>query len=173
LDRLIIFIQKKSFQIRGKLCFSIRLYRTFYRDSKNFDLWNNFPKYLLIFKKNVYWSIFDSFLDAPKNWFWNKVVRVTQHKVYFSSTSYFSAIFHSQWEYWECSRFDDERRQLLLGLAAENIKERTPIRNLCALQKWAALRICHRFLRECGLKIWRSTLKKSKTNVLKFVKNKI
>jgi hypothetical protein len=54
---------------------------------------------------------------------------------------------------WECSRFEDERRQLLLGLAAVNIKERTPIRDLCALQKWAALKICHRFLRECGLKI--------------------
>jgi hypothetical protein len=45
---------------------------------------------------------------------------------------------------WVCSR---------LGLAAVNIKERTPIQDLCALQKWAALRICHRFLRECGLKI--------------------
>jgi hypothetical protein len=54
---------------------------------------------------------------------------------------------------WECSRFEDERRQLLLGLAAVNIKEGTPIRDLCALQKWAALRLCHRFLRECGLKI--------------------
>jgi hypothetical protein len=32
-------------------------------------------------------------------------------------------------------------------------KEGTPIRDLCALQKWAALRLCHRFLKECGLKI--------------------
>jgi hypothetical protein len=30
---------------------------------------------------------------------------------------------------WECSRFEDERRQLLLGLAAVNIKEGTPIRD--------------------------------------------
>jgi hypothetical protein len=34
---------------------------------------------------------------------------------------------------WECSRFEDERRQLLLGLAAVNMKEGTPIRDLCAL----------------------------------------
>jgi hypothetical protein len=54
---------------------------------------------------------------------------------------------------WECSRFEDERRQLILGLAAVNIKEGTPIRDHCALQKWAALRLCHRFLRECGLQI--------------------
>jgi hypothetical protein len=54
---------------------------------------------------------------------------------------------------WKCSRFEVERRQLLLGLAAVNIEEGTPIRDLCALQKWAALRLCHRFLRECGLKI--------------------
>jgi hypothetical protein len=48
---------------------------------------------------------------------------------------------------WECSRFEVER------LAAVNIKEGTPIWDLCALQKWAALRLCHRFLKECGLKI--------------------
>jgi hypothetical protein len=27
---------------------------------------------------------------------------------------------------WECSRFEDERHQLLLGLAAVNMKEGTP-----------------------------------------------
>jgi hypothetical protein len=54
---------------------------------------------------------------------------------------------------WECSRFEVERCRLLLGLAAVNIKGGTPIRDLCALQKWAALRLCHRFLRKCGLKI--------------------
>jgi hypothetical protein len=43
--------------------------------------------------------------------------------------------------------------RLLLGLAAVNIKEGTPIWDLCALQKWAALRFCYRFLREYGLKI--------------------
>jgi hypothetical protein len=37
---------------------------------------------------------------------------------------------------WECSRFEVERRQLLLGLAAVNIKEETPIQDLCALQKF-------------------------------------
>jgi hypothetical protein len=36
---------------------------------------------------------------------------------------------------WKCSRFGVGRRQLLLGLAAMNIKEGTPIRDLCALQK--------------------------------------
>jgi hypothetical protein len=54
---------------------------------------------------------------------------------------------------WECSRSEVERRQLLLGLKAVNIIEGTPIRDLCALQKWASLRLCHRFLRECDLKI--------------------
>jgi hypothetical protein len=34
-----------------------------------------------------------------------------------------------------------------------NIKEGTPIRDPGALQKWAGLRLCHRFLRKCGLKI--------------------
>jgi hypothetical protein len=54
---------------------------------------------------------------------------------------------------WKCSRFEVKRLQLLLGLAAVNIKEGTPIWDLCVLQKWAALRLCHRFLKECGLKI--------------------
>jgi hypothetical protein len=54
---------------------------------------------------------------------------------------------------WECSRFENERRQLLLGLAAVNVKEGSQIRDLCALQKWAALRLWAA-LRECGLKIW-------------------
>jgi hypothetical protein len=53
---------------------------------------------------------------------------------------------------WECSRFEVERRQLLLGLATVNIEEGTPIRDLCALLKWAPLKLCHRLLRECGLK---------------------
>jgi hypothetical protein len=53
---------------------------------------------------------------------------------------------------WEFSTFEVERRQLLLGLAAANIKEGTQIWDLCALQKWAALRFCLRFLREWGLK---------------------
>jgi hypothetical protein len=48
----------------------------------------------------------------------------------------------------ECSKFE-----VLLGLTAVNIKEGTPIRDICALQKCAALRLCHRFLRECGLNI--------------------
>jgi hypothetical protein len=51
---------------------------------------------------------------------------------------------------WECSIFEVERRQLLLGLAAVNIKQGTPIRDPCALQKWTALRLCCRFLWECG-----------------------
>jgi hypothetical protein len=46
---------------------------------------------------------------------------------------------------WEYSRFEVERRQHLLGLAAMNIKEATPIEELWALQKWAALKLCHRF----------------------------
>jgi hypothetical protein len=49
---------------------------------------------------------------------------------------------------WECSRLENERRQLLLDLAAVNVKKGTPIRDLCAFQKWAALRLYHRFLRE-------------------------
>jgi hypothetical protein len=53
---------------------------------------------------------------------------------------------------WECSRFEVERRQLLLGLATVNIKDGTPIGDLCSLQKWAALRLCHMLLRECSLK---------------------
>jgi hypothetical protein len=55
---------------------------------------------------------------------------------------------------WECSRFEVERRKLLLGLAAVNIKEGTTIRYpVCALEKWAALKLCHKFLRECGMNI--------------------
>jgi hypothetical protein len=50
---------------------------------------------------------------------------------------------------WECSRFEDERCQLLLGLTAVKIKEGTPFRDLCSLQKWAAFGLCDRFLREC------------------------
>jgi hypothetical protein len=75
----------------------------------------------------------------------------------------YETIDHIIWEY---SKFEVERRQLLLGLAAVNIKDGTPIRfltpkfiltpirDLCVLQKWAALRLYHRFLRKCGLKLW-------------------
>jgi hypothetical protein len=34
-----------------------------------------------------------------------------------------------------------------------DIEDGTPIGDLCALQKWAALKLYHRFLRECGVKI--------------------
>jgi hypothetical protein len=47
---------------------------------------------------------------------------------------------------WKCSRFEVERRQLILRLAAVTIEEETSIRDLCALQKWATLRLW--FLRE-------------------------
>jgi hypothetical protein len=47
----------------------------------------------------------------------------------------------------------EEMSFVVLGLVFVNIKEGTPIRDLCALQKWAALRLCHRFLRKYGLKI--------------------
>jgi hypothetical protein len=36
-----ISIQKKSFHTRGKLCFLVRLDWTFYKNTKNFDLWND------------------------------------------------------------------------------------------------------------------------------------
>jgi hypothetical protein len=45
------------------------------------------------------------------------------------------------------------RSQILMGLVALNKEEGTPIRDLCALQKWAALKLWHRFLREYGMKI--------------------
>jgi hypothetical protein len=64
----------------------------------------------------------------------------------------YETVDHIIWE-WECSRFEVEIRQLPLKIVAMNIKERTPIVDLCVLQKWAALRLCHRFLREYGLKI--------------------
>jgi hypothetical protein len=34
-----------------------------------------------------------------------------------------------------------------------NKKEGKTIWNLCVLQKWAALKLCHRFLSELGMKI--------------------
>jgi hypothetical protein len=41
-----------------------------------------------------------------------------------------------------------------VDLRTKNVKkEEKPIQDLCVLQKWAALRLCRRFLRECGLKI--------------------
>jgi hypothetical protein len=56
----------------------VRLHRTFYKKTKNFDLWNSLGKYLLIFKKKVQLSFIFGFqrltflLDAPKNWFQKK-----------------------------------------------------------------------------------------------------
>jgi hypothetical protein len=48
----------------------------------------------------------------------------------------------------EYRRFEIERRHLQVGLTAMNIEEATLIRDLCTLQKWAALKLCHRFLKE-------------------------
>jgi hypothetical protein len=52
---------------------------------------------------------------------------------------------------WECSRFGVERRPV--ETRDRVYKKGYTNSGSLALQKWAALRLCHRFLRECGLKM--------------------
>jgi hypothetical protein len=52
---------------------------------------------------------------------------------------------------WECSRYD--RSSLLPELLAQNIEIGTPIRDICVLKKWEAMKICCSFFESCGLKI--------------------
>jgi hypothetical protein len=84
------------------------LHRAFYKNTKNFDLWNSLGKYLLIFKKKVQLSFFLSFqrlaifLDAPKNWFPKKgTIYPTEQRWLFLELAIFQFLFYDS----EVSKF--------------------------------------------------------------------
>jgi hypothetical protein len=54
---------------------------------------------------------------------------------------------------WYCERFRLERHRLIGALAALNVSFGIPIRDLCALKKWSAVKYCLDFLRELGIKL--------------------
>jgi hypothetical protein len=54
---------------------------------------------------------------------------------------------------WYCERFRLERHRLIGAIAALNVSFGIPIRNLCALKKWCAVKCCLDFLRELGIKL--------------------
>jgi hypothetical protein len=51
---------------------------------------------------------------------------------------------------WHCERFRLERHRLIDALAALNVSIETPIRDLCALKKWCAVKCCLDFLEDLG-----------------------
>jgi hypothetical protein len=53
-----------------------------------------------------------------------------------------------------CERFWVERHRLIDALAALNVDIGIPIRDLCALKKWCAVKCCLDFLRGFGVKLW-------------------
>jgi hypothetical protein len=54
---------------------------------------------------------------------------------------------------WHCERFRLERHRLIDELAALNVGIGIPIRDLCALKKWCAVKCCLDFLRGFGIKL--------------------
>jgi ribonuclease HI len=52
---------------------------------------------------------------------------------------------------WECPRFD--RQSVIPELSSLGIQFGTPIRDLCALKKYEALKVCHSFFKNCGVQI--------------------
>jgi hypothetical protein len=52
---------------------------------------------------------------------------------------------------WQCNRYD--RQSVVMELAKNNIEFGTPIRDICAMKKLDALKICHSFFKGCDIKI--------------------
>jgi hypothetical protein len=54
---------------------------------------------------------------------------------------------------WRCERFRVERHRLIDALAVLNVGIGIPIRDLCAIKKWCAVKCCLDFLRGFGMKL--------------------
>jgi hypothetical protein len=54
---------------------------------------------------------------------------------------------------WHCERFENERRRLIDALTALDVQFGTPVRDLCALKKWWAMKCCLDFLGSLGIRI--------------------
>jgi hypothetical protein len=55
---------------------------------------------------------------------------------------------------WCCERFRMERHRLIDALAVLNVGIGIPIRDLCGLKKWCAVKCCLDFLRGFEIKLW-------------------
>jgi hypothetical protein len=54
---------------------------------------------------------------------------------------------------WHCKRFETERRRLTDTLTALDVQLGTPVRDLCALKKWRAMKCCLNFLGSLEIRI--------------------
>jgi hypothetical protein len=54
---------------------------------------------------------------------------------------------------WQCERFETERRNLTNAPTALDAQLGTPVRDLCALKMWRALKCCLDFLGSLGIRI--------------------
>jgi hypothetical protein len=54
---------------------------------------------------------------------------------------------------WYCERFETERRRLTDAFAALGVHRGTPVRDLCALKKWRAMKCCLDVLGNLGIRI--------------------
>jgi ribonuclease HI len=52
---------------------------------------------------------------------------------------------------WECPKYD--RQAVVFELSLQNIGFGTPIRDICAMKNWEALKIGYSFFKSCGIKI--------------------
>jgi hypothetical protein len=62
---------------------------------------------------------------------------------------YYEAVDHL---IWHCERFRLERHRLIDAVTTLNVSIGIPIRDLCALKKWYAVKCCLDFLRGIGIK---------------------
>jgi hypothetical protein len=59
---------------------------------------------------------------------------------------------------WHCERFGSERHRLMDALPELDVQHGTPVRNLCGLRKWSAVKCCLDFLGGFRIRFWSDSL---------------
>jgi hypothetical protein len=54
---------------------------------------------------------------------------------------------------WHCERFGLERHRLIDALSGLDVLHRTPVRDLCGLRKWSAIKCCLDFIGSFKIRI--------------------
>jgi hypothetical protein len=59
---------------------------------------------------------------------------------------------------WHCERFGSERHRLIDALSELDVQHGTPVRDLCGLRKWSAIKCCLDFLGSLRIRFWSDSL---------------
>jgi hypothetical protein len=78
-------------------------------------------------------------------------------RYFFYRTFYFNPEFLDHL-IWHCERFGSERHRLMDALSALDVQHGTPVRDLCGLRKWSAIKCCLDFLESFRIRFWSDSL---------------